>query len=129
MTERHRDDKYAEQEERLAAEEARGIGGTPTRELDADLPHDPASRPVYEAGGGEQEGFEMAEEELRENAEHGPRDPEAQVRAVRAEVDRETEEEDRAVYGEADEEEVSEVTFDPEDPDAPDAGPGMSRGR
>lgn len=33
--------------------------------------NDPAMQPVYEAGGGEQEGFEQSEELLRENAEHG----------------------------------------------------------
>jgi hypothetical protein len=31
-------------------------------------------RPVEEAGGGEAEGFELAEQELIENAEHGERD-------------------------------------------------------
>ena len=39
---------------------------------------DPARRPVDEAGGGQAEGFERAEEDIRENAEHGqlgPRDP------------------------------------------------------
>lgn len=36
-----------------------------------DDPHDPAMAPVYEAGGGESEGFEMAEEELVEHASHG----------------------------------------------------------
>lgn len=37
-----------------------------------------ARRPVDEAGGGQAEGFERAEEDIRENAEHGrlgPRDP------------------------------------------------------
>ena len=33
--------------------------------------HDPAWQAVDEAGGGEQEGFEQAEQLLRENAEHG----------------------------------------------------------
>src|SRR3954470_15409525 len=35
-----------------------------------DDPDDPAMQPVYEAGGGESEGFELAEEELIENATH-----------------------------------------------------------
>ena len=64
-----------EREEAAAAIEAAQIGGP--------HPHheghgDPAMDPVYEAGGGEAEGFEQAEEDLRENAEHGqlgPRDP------------------------------------------------------
>jgi hypothetical protein len=32
---------------------------------------DPAMEAVYEAGGGEAEGFEAAEEELEDNATHG----------------------------------------------------------
>jgi hypothetical protein len=36
-----------------------------------DRKHDPAFQAVDEAGGGEQEGFEQAEDLLRENAEHG----------------------------------------------------------
>ena len=62
----------ARREAEAAAHEAAGIGGrAPDNE-------DPARRPVDEAGGGEAEGFEQAEEDLRENAEHGqlgPRDP------------------------------------------------------
>jgi hypothetical protein len=86
--------------------------------------------PVYEAGGGEAEGFEMAEEELRENAEQGPATPGVGVRAVREETDRETEVPDPAVYGEADEEDVTEVTRDPgEGRDDPGAGPGLTSER
>lgn len=36
-----------------------------------DDPNDPAMAPVYEAGGGESEGFEQAEEALIEHASHG----------------------------------------------------------
>jgi len=36
-----------------------------------DDPTDPAMKPVLEAGGGESEGFEMAEQELIEHASHG----------------------------------------------------------
>lgn len=114
MTEQR--DPLAEDEAKAAAAEAAAIGGTPTRDLDADLSQDPAMKPVYEGGGGESEGFEMAEAELREHAEQGPARPETEIH-VREEVDRGTEEEDRAVYGEADEVEVSEVTDDPDDPD------------
>src|SRR3954468_2544982 len=94
-------DPLAEEEAQAAAAEARNIGGVPTRDLEEDLPHDPAMDPVYEAGGGESEGFEMAEEELIEHAEHGPARAEVQIH-VREEVDRGTEEVDRATYGEAD---------------------------
>jgi hypothetical protein len=41
---------------------------------DEDRAHDPAFQAVDEAGGGEQEGFEQAEEQLRNNAEHGEHD-------------------------------------------------------
>ncbi|HEY3188044.1 MAG TPA: hypothetical protein VGJ70_11250, partial [Solirubrobacteraceae bacterium] len=82
--------------------EAREIGGRPTRDLEEDMPHNPAMDPVYEAGGGESEGFEMAEEELIEHSEHGPAKPEVQVR-VRDETF--SEEENTTVeYGEPDEE-------------------------
>jgi hypothetical protein len=58
--------KLVSDEEEAAAEEAGSIGG---RAGDEDL--DPAERPVIEGGGGEAEGRELAEEELREHAEHG----------------------------------------------------------
>ncbi len=121
-------DPLAEDEAAAAAAEAAAIGGTPTRDLEEGIDSDPAMRAVYEGGGGEAEGFEMAQEELIEHAEHGPATPEAQVR-VREEVDRETEEQDPATYGEPDEEDVTEVTFDPDDPDAPGAGPGLAADR
>jgi hypothetical protein len=49
-----------------AGREASGIGGVAG---DEDL--DPAERPVSEAGGGEAEGFEIAEKLLIEHASHG----------------------------------------------------------
>jgi hypothetical protein len=60
------DDPLAAEEADLAAAEAGQIGGVAG---DEDL--DPAERPVREAGGGEQEGFEMAEDDLIEHASHG----------------------------------------------------------
>jgi hypothetical protein len=46
-------------------------------------------RPVEEAGGGEAEGFEQAEEALREAAEHGDeRNPEADAYEMEAEAAR-----------------------------------------
>jgi hypothetical protein len=51
---------------------------TRRRESAAARPMTRTRRPVDEAGGGQAEGFEQAEEDLRENAEHGqlgPRDP------------------------------------------------------
>lgn len=54
------DDETAE-----AQAEAAAIGGTGTAEAD------PAQQAVREAGGGEAEGFELAEQDLIDNASHG----------------------------------------------------------
>jgi hypothetical protein len=62
----HSDDSFVAEEEAAAAAEAAGIGGVAG---DEDL--DPAERAVREAGGGEAEGFEMAEDDLVEHASHG----------------------------------------------------------
>ncbi len=73
MSERDPDDAKVEQEAEAAAHEAAGVGGRAPADED-----DPARRAVDESGGGVAEGFEQAEEQLRENAEHGelgPRDP------------------------------------------------------
>jgi hypothetical protein len=96
---------FETREEWLAAAEARAIGGPP----DPDLgpagvgDHvDEALRPVYEAGGGEQDGFEIAEHDLERNASHddGEAFPELDAFTPERESDRST-----AEYGEADEEE------------------------
>lgn len=81
-------------EEEAAAAEAGAIGGEA-----ADQHLDPAVRPVQEAGGGEAEGFEQAEDELREHAEHGEdfRRPTRDAFADEAETDRST-----ATYGDPD---------------------------
>jgi len=69
-----RDDEpdFATREEQAAAAEAGAIGGRAPDlgGLDPDEPVDEALRPVYEAGGGEQEGFELAEHDLVRNATH-----------------------------------------------------------
>jgi hypothetical protein len=75
-------------------------------EFDADLARRRAEerRAVEEAGGGESEGFELAEEELIEHTSHG--DQHTPSRILR---DAEPEEEQLdSVYGEADEEELSD---------------------
>jgi hypothetical protein len=72
MSERDPQDAQADREADAAAHEAAGVGGRVPED------EDPARRPVDEAGGGQAEGFEQAEEDLRANAEHGelgPRDP------------------------------------------------------
>ena len=56
-------------------------------------------RPVSEAGGGESEGFELAEEQLVEHAEHGDGGPSPTRAAFPPEVESD---EETAEHGEAD---------------------------
>lgn len=91
------DPQFEREQAQRAAREAAEIGGAVTDE-DA---LDPAQRPVREAGGGEAEGFEQAEEELIEHASHGDQqsahavlhdrgaDEEDNVRRADSEADRE----------------------------------------
>jgi hypothetical protein len=60
-----------------------------------------ARKAVDEAGGGESEGFELAEEELIEHTSHG--DGHSPARIMR-DAAAETPDDERAAYGEADEE-------------------------
>jgi hypothetical protein len=107
-----RDPLIAQQESAAAAEAAR-IGG-----IVPPLSEDPALEPLYEAGEGEQEGWEAAEDELVENASHGDGhgDPERDAFSPERESDRAT-----AAYGESD-----ALTSTERDEDAidPDAAPG-----
>lgn len=60
-------DPIVDEEAEAAAAEAAEIGGpAPDDPVD-----DPAQRPLIEGGEGEAEGFELAEEELIDNASHG----------------------------------------------------------
>ncbi len=95
-----------DREAEAAAAEAAGIGGR------GGTAGDPADRAVREGGGGEAEGFELAEEELVEHATHGDSgpDPTHMAGAPEYESDRST-----AVDGEADAERTSERTDDPDD--------------
>jgi hypothetical protein len=115
-------DALVAQEESAAAAEAARIGGIAPRGAG-----DPAMDPVYEAGGGEQEGWEQAEAELIENASHGDGggQPERDAFAPELESDR-----SGAVYGEADRLSSTEVVEEPgAGPDDPGAGPGLSADR
>jgi hypothetical protein len=86
---------------------------------------------VYEAGGGEAEGFEAAEDLLIENASHGDGRAEPLSDAFTPELESD---EVTALDGEADEEKVSEVVEDAtEDPEEraqdPGSGPGITHDR
>jgi hypothetical protein len=88
-------DPVAEEEAEAAAAEAAEIGGpTPDDPVD-----DPAQRPLIEGGEGEAEGFELAEAELIDNAEHGD-----QKRFPNRDAGRPEEPSDTTAFGEADEE-------------------------
>ena len=95
---------FATREERAAAAEAAAIGGRRPDTGGADPAErvDEAQRPVYEAGGGEQDGFELAERDLVRNASHddGGAFPERDGFTPERESDLASVE-----YGEADEEE------------------------
>jgi hypothetical protein len=87
-----------------------------------------AMRPVEEAGGGEAEGFEQAEQDLIENASHG----DGQGDPIADAIDNESAEAARstAAYGEPDEVDPTEVTSDPDEgPDDPGRGPGIAADR
>jgi len=87
-------DPIAEEEAEAAAAEAAEIGGpAPDDQVD-----DPAERAVVEGGGGESEGFELAEAELIENASHGDQKGFPNRDAGRPEEPTDT------AFGEADEE-------------------------
>ena len=123
MAERTPDDDLIREEEAAAAADAGRIGGVAGDEDD----FEPEMRAVYEGGGGEAEGFEQAEADLIENAQHGGGhgDPLSDAFTPEAEADRAG-----AVYGEADEEDTTEVTSDPrEGPDDPGEGPGIAADR
>ena len=127
MTEHRPDDDsdIVREEEAAAADAAGRIGGTAGDEDD----FDPAMRPVYEAGGGVSEGFEQAEADLIDNAQHGDGRGDPLGDAFRGETESDL---SGAAYGEAEEEKVTEVVRDPEDPrgdDDPGAGPKITSER
>jgi hypothetical protein len=107
------DSEFERRQEAEAAEEAAHIGAEPGVDED-DLPpgesSDPARRAVEEAGGGEAEGFELAEAELIDRAEN-PRGPSPFADRERISEDDRAETE----YGESDAIRTSE-----DDPDRPD---------
>lgn len=105
------DDPLVAEETAAAAREAGALGGRAHSDE-----HDPAMAPVYEAGGGEAEGFEEAEESLIDNAEHGDFAPDPYNDAFTGELESDW---SGAAYGEADHERSSERADERDrDPDA-----------
>jgi hypothetical protein len=92
-------DPTVDREAAAAAREAGAIGGEGGSDSE-----DPAFAPVEEAGGGEAEGFEVAEAALRDHAEH--RDAGGNPKYDRP--DPEPAEGDVGTYGEADHAEANE---------------------
>jgi hypothetical protein len=93
------DEKVLREEEEAAAEEAGRIGGRSGMEG-----MDEAKRASAEHGGGESEGFEEAEELLKEQASHGDSTGNPLRDAGEAE-----DEKSPSVYGEADEIDSTEI--------------------
>jgi hypothetical protein len=116
------DDALVAREAAAAAAAAASIGGTVRHDVE-----DPAMAPVYEAGGGEQDGFEAAESELIENATHGDGSGDPLRDAITPEVESDA---SQAVYGEADRIPSTEVVEDPgTGEDDPGRGPGLAAER
>jgi hypothetical protein len=95
---RSEEERVAEEADAAAAE-AGAIGGRVSYEEE-----DPAERPLDEAGEGEAEGFELAEEDLIEHASHGDPAPDP---SEEEQILREAEG-DEAEHGSADHEHSSE---------------------
>jgi hypothetical protein len=100
-----RESEFERRQEAEAAAEAASIGREPGFEDDRPPGEssDPARRPVEEAGGGEAEGFELAEAELIDRAEN-PRGPSPLADRERISEDDRAERE----YGESDSVRTSE---------------------
>jgi hypothetical protein len=121
------EDSLLRREENAAAADAADIGGrSPDYPGDEDW-RGPRWWPLIEAGEGVAEGFDLAEQDLIEEATHGEerRSPEVDAFAPERESDRAT-----SVYGEPDEIDPTEVVRDPiEGDEDPGAGPGLAPDR
>jgi hypothetical protein len=98
--------EFEREQEQEAAQEAAAIGGRvssdPPTQFEEDLSE--ADRAVEEGGGGESEGFELAEAQLQEHASHGDEHGARRVLEDAALLDEGETEPGRAPDGEADEE-------------------------
>ncbi|HEX6582613.1 MAG TPA: hypothetical protein VF056_03350 [Thermoleophilaceae bacterium] len=129
MIEETPDDPLVREEEDAAAAEAGSIGGrTPEYEDEEGDAASEADRALIEGGEGVEEGFETAENDLRETASHGENryDPE-----TRDFGDEESAGDADAVSGEPDEIDVTETVRDPNagPGEDPGEGPGISHDR
>jgi hypothetical protein len=100
--------EFEHEQEDAAGAEAAAIGGRPSSEppgVEGDE-IDPAQAPLIEAGEGESEGFELAEEELIEHASHGDQHA---ARRIIEDAPREVDDPRAAQGGAADEEHSSEA--------------------
>jgi hypothetical protein len=123
------DDPLLRREEAAAAREAGSIGGaTPEYDGEEARPASEADRPLIEGGQGVEEGFEVAERDLRETGTHGENRYDPQVHDF---GDEESAGEGDAVSGEPDEIDVTETVRDPNAGPDEDAGegPGISHDR
>jgi hypothetical protein len=123
------DDPLVREEEDAAAAEAGSIGGrAPEYEDEEGNVVDEATRPLIKSGEGVEEGFETAENDLREAATHGENryDP-----STRDFGDDESAGEGDVISGEPDEIDVTETVRDPEagPGEDPGEGPGISHDR
>jgi hypothetical protein len=123
------EDPLVRQEEDAAAAEAGSIGGrAPEYEDDEGDAASEADRALIEGGEGVEEGFETAENDLRETASHGENryDPETSDFG-----DEESAGDADVVFGEPDEIDVTETVRDSEadSGDDPGEGPGISHDR
>jgi len=114
-------DPLAQEEADAAAAEAAAIGG-----VAGDEDEDPAMRPVIEGGGGYAEGFELAEDELIEQASHGDPGGDPLADRFRPEVEADA---STAAYGDPDQIDPHELVADPDVEDDPREGPGLAQER
>ncbi len=98
----HGDEDYVAEQEREAAADAAEIGGSPG----ADYEVNESERALAEAGQGEAEGFELAEQELIDNASH---DADSAPDPTHMAGEEEASDPEAQSYGEADTEQVEDA--------------------
>ncbi len=111
-------DPVVAEEEAAAAAEAALVGGVVPHDAD-----DPAMDPVYQAGGGDQDGWEAAEADLVENATHGDGEGNPLRDAFHPEAESDL---SGAEYAEGNRMPSTEIVDDPDvEGDDPGAGPNL----